>query len=326
MEDKKEFLIDKEKLLASLPKVSPKFKKEEIVEAYNKLLEKYKEGVFGGQKDFEGKEEYSREKLIKETTDFKESFSNFIGKLENKTLSEFEKLKTIKENIAKKKEELERIYDIEISLEYLGYLLRENKKTQKELAGNIDETKKKWEEEKMEKERKTKWEDEDYKYSFVFRKQKAENELDEKLEQKEKEFLSKLKDKETEAKKREESLAAREEELKNLKLEVSGFSQKIEKTKKETAEEIARKLKNEYETSLKFQEEKYKSALSLSGLEIKNLKGIIAGLEDEIRNLAKQLETSKSHLQEIVLKVIEEKGMPTKENRKEDGEERGRED
>lgn len=32
-----------------------KSNKEEIVEAYNKLLEKYKEGVFGGQKDFEEK-------------------------------------------------------------------------------------------------------------------------------------------------------------------------------------------------------------------------------------------------------------------------------
>lgn len=314
--------IDREKLLAAVPKISPKFKKEDLISAYNELLEKYKEGVFKehGQ-TAESKSEYSREKIVKEADDFKESFSSVMEKLENKVVSEFEKLVNIKESISVKKRELERVYDIEISLEHLGFLLRENMKMKKNLAIEIEEARRKWEDEKREKERKLKWEKEEREYAFSFKKQKTEDELKEELEKKKKEFFTEQNKKEEESKERENNLQLEEERLKNLKAEVLSFPQQIEKIKKETEEKTAKQIKSEYETAFKFQEEKYKASLGLASVETKNLKAIIVGLENEIKNLTEQLGTNKSQLQEIVLKVIEEKKAPVVEKKEEESRE-----
>lgn len=300
--------IDKEKLLAKIPEVSPKLKKDEIVEAYNKLVEKYKEEIFKEEiPGAELKEEYSKENLIRGAIDFKENFSGLIEKLETKIISEFEKLNNIRENISAKKKELERIYDTEISLEYLGFLLRENKRIKNEFDLEIKEAKRNWEEERKERDRKWKWEEEDYKYSFAFEKQKREDEFKEKLDREEKGFLAKQREKEGMLAKREEELKKQEEESKRLEQEVADFPARIEKVKKEIAEKVAKQIRSECETSSKFREEKYKSSLDLLNLENKNLKATIVGLQNEIKNLISQLEKNKERLQEIVLKVIEEK-------------------
>lgn len=290
----------------TLPKVSGRSKKEEILSAYEDLLKKFQENAEksrGKKVEVQRIQEdnlvqmasrLSMDDVLSGVSNLEGEIRKLLGKLSESLFAEVEKLKDLQEVINIEQKRLEEIHDIKVEADTLANLIQAYKDKKHELEEEY-----KAQEDSLEKEidaQKEGWrrEQEEYDYELQLKRRKEEADYEEKCLTKEKEF----KDREATIKVVEDEL----KELRKLKLE---FDQKLDEQMEQARLEAGNKARETEEMKAKILAEKNMAEKHIAELTIKSLEKKILDQEDDIFRLKKELEIANRGVKDIAIKVIE---------------------
>lgn len=322
-----------------LPKITAKSSKDEIIKAYNDLLNR-RETLHSGMTEkkvemtktaetaiVEKASQYTVETIIKGLADLNIHMGSALTALASQLTSEARKLSDIREAILIETTRLKEVYDIDISAHTLDLLIRDHEEKQvafevkykenvAQLENEILLKRAEWKKEqeaynlflkesdaKFKKERER--EKEEYEYSTALARKKDHDAY---LEQKsvlEKE-LRDLRQKEEEILAvRETAIAAREQELTELQAKAAAFPEElsvaIKKAETETTLRVETHLKHAEAIRIKESETEKR----LAELKINSLQEIVSKQSLQIESLTKKLEESSNQVQAIAVKAIE---------------------
>jgi len=322
----------------TVKKLSATNTKQEMLDAYNKLLESLeskKDNEIKASEKIEEKQvkaaidftdSISNEIINKKISDLKYEFGSTLSKLNEKIEEEFTNYQSIKKAVLAKENELSEIYEIQKNSESL-YALLEAQRIKKEefveamqndkleLETEISEKKKKWEIEKIQKETELKEkeqkelaarnrEKEEYTYNFKREQQLLHDKFESEKTSLEKE-LTALKEKTVkELEEREKNILDSEAELKELRAKSAEFpkeiSRVVEKSVKDATERIILEAKHKEELLISSFDGEKKSL----GIRIDSLEKTIKEQNEMIAKLSGQLEKSYSQIQDIATKAV----------------------
>ena len=328
------------------PEVGMKSTKQEILDAYNEVLEELEERGKAELKPEKMVEEKKRQEVVRAVSDvtvegvsqnirgLKQDIDRSLSQLLERLQSEVKKLDDIQAVIDIKDAELKEIYGIDRSASSLAALIEANNRRsrifeeemeQKKagLLDEIEETRKKWDQEKAlhtaeakeqkeQEARQRQREKEEYLYTFqrerqiekdrledeksrlLAEKQALENEIKVIRETAEKELDEKWK-----------ALAEKETEFQELKKRAEAFPKELEaavaKASKETADRL--KLESDYQTSILKQQYEGEKNVLLTRLE--SLEKTVKDQAEQISKLSRLQEAAYQKVQDVAVKAIE---------------------
>jgi hypothetical protein len=313
--------------------------KQEMLEAYQvvlKQLEAQKDAELKPEKKLEEKkakeviqvaESLSSEGVAKEISNLKIETSKTLAQISDRLEEEVNKFRAIQSAIALKEKELQELYEIEKSAVSLAALIEsQNQKREafetemaekkEALSQEIEALRAQREQEKKEYEEETKERDttekkrrdrekEEYEYSFKREQKLTKDKFEDEKAKLEKEIHTKKEQMESELKEREKVVAAKEEELNELRKKVSTFPKDMEaavsKAVKETTERLILEAKNREELMKK----EFIGERNVLTTRIESLEKIVKEQNEQIAKLTQQLEKAYQQVQEIAVKTIE---------------------
>lgn len=281
-----------------LPVVSEKSKKDEILGAYQLLIQKFREG---GQSTQERKIAIARKNeddlvenasklaandILANVAGLEASVRKWLSELAESLIKELQNLKNAREALQIEKNRLEEVHEIKAEADTLSNLILAHGEKEKELEKIMFLQRENWQKEQDE-----------YKYQLGLKRRKEEDEYEEKRLTKERI----LKD-------REQRMAEQEEELKNLRLLKEAFDQRLLTELEIAKEEAIRQTREKGAIEAKLLAEKTESEKRMSNLTIDTLSKQLAQYESDIQKLKKELEIANNGVKDIALKVIESRG------------------
>ena len=320
-------------------KLSTTNTKQEMLDAYNKLLESLeskKENEIKASEKIEEKQiklaldftdSLSNEAINKKMSELKYEFGLTLSKLNEKVEEEFAKYKSIKKAVLAKDSELTVIYEIQKSAESLNAMLEAQRIKKEEFTEEMDELKieleteindkrKKWDIEKTQKEIEIKEREKQElairnreKEEYLYKLQREQQVLRDKYENEkallEKE-LSELKEKtEKDLAEREKNILENEAELKELRAKSAEFPKEIarvvDKSVKEATERIILDAKHKEELLIS----SFDGDKRVLNIKIDTLEQTIKEQNELISKYALQLDKAYSQIQDIATKAVE---------------------
>lgn len=288
------------------PKVTERSTKQDILKAYQTLLEEVAEESAPSLESREAGrvvESASKETIEKITADLgklKLSTSQTITTLTEQLTEEAEKLSSIKKAIALSQKELEDTHKIKLTADAIYNMIERHKQEEETFTKTMEAQRALWEEERKQYEEQIKKnrtrEEEEYAYQknlMKARDQEAWNEEKQKREQ------------EKEARKKEE--AAKQEELERLEKQVAGFPLELEKGIKIAVVQAEAVLKKESDTQAAFARQEAQNTINLKNATIASLEEMVKTQTAEIKELKHQLEEATRHVKDIAVAVVEGK-------------------
>lgn len=318
-------------------KVSKHNTKNEILDAYESLMNKIKEDKDADLKSNKEKEDklkkvtesanLTEDKIVKDIANLKINLNVSLDEVENALSQERKKLARLQEAIKSETQYLEDIYEIKVTTDSLAALIQAHKEkkqsfeeemTQKKTAFDLEisEEKQQWAKEQKERDlsqkeneehlkKQRKREEEDYQYNQKIARKKDQDAYEAKKTVQEKELTEKKAAVEKDLAEREQNIAVRERELNEYKVRVEAFPAELEKAVKDTEKSISEKMKQQY------QYEKELTKREMEG-EIRLLKQTIASLEHKIKEqdglvgqLTQKSDNAGMQVKEIALKALE---------------------
>ena len=320
-------------------KISISSTKQEMLDAYNKLLQEREEN-----REVELKpEERREEKKMKEVLQVADSLSTegVVGKISNLKLEigrmltqisdnlqeEVNKLETIKKAVQFKEKEIQELYQIEKSAATLAALIEaqnlkrvefESEMTMRKekLEGEIqslhaekEKEKKAWEAEsrewaELEKKRRER-EREEYLYAFAREQKIAKDKFADEKAQREKEIQSKGEQMEGELREREKVIAERETELNELRYKVGNFPQELETALNCAVKEATERIKLEAKGREDLLKKEVDGERNVFVTKIAALEKTVKDQSEQIAKLSQQLEKAYQKVEDIAVKTIE---------------------
>jgi len=298
------------------PDISARSTKQEILDAYNKVLKQLDDqGNMGLQQEKETKENIelvdravksnSNENIIEELVKLKLNINQELNKLSEKIFSEFSRLETIRKAINLEQKHLGELYGIKETANSFAALISAHDKKKKELEDEIEKETLFWHKKKgnlaeefdsskqaLEKQRKH--EEEEYKYNTELERCREKDAYEMKKTVKEKELFD-----------RENILASREEEFKRLQKEALGFDEKLQKAISEAKETTTRELALKYEFESKLREKEIEGDIRLKEQRISSLEGKIMEQESLISQLSDKANKASSQVQDIANRALD---------------------
>ncbi len=320
-------------------KLSTTNTKQEMLDAYNKLLESLeskKENEIKASEKIEEKQiklaldftdSLSNEAINKKMSELKYEFGLTLSKLNEKVEEEFAKYQSIKKAVLAKDSELTEIYEIQKSAESLNAMLEAQRIKKEEFTEEMDELKieleteindkrKKWDIEKTQKEIEIKEREKQElairnreKEEYLYKLQREQQVLRDKYENEkallEKE-LSELKEKtEKDLAEREKNILENEAELKELRAKSAEFPKEIarvvDKSVKEATERIILDAKHKEELLIS----SFDGDKRVLNIKIDTLEQTIKEQNELISKYALQLDKAYSQIQDIATKAVE---------------------
>ncbi len=319
------------------PEISAKSTKNEILKAYNELMERIKvekpqdrsvEIRMKKEKEIlESASKHSVEKIVKGLAELKLEIGNVFDTLEDRLSSEYKKLTELQQAVEIKEKELEEVHEIRINADSLAAILAAQREKKAEFETEIEERRRafelemeqkklQWKKEQEDHEslkkerdlrlkREREREEEEYSYSTSTRRKKDSDEYEAKKSALDKELMEKKAAMEKELSEREALVKSREKEFEELKSQVEKFPIEIEKVRKDTEKSVLDRLEFKY---------KHEAALAAKGIEgekklneqmIAALQTKIKEQEEYIHQLSKKMDDATKQVQNIAIKAIE---------------------
>ena len=320
-------------------KLSMTSTKQEMMEAYQgvlKLLEEKREAELRPEKKVEERkakevvkvaDSLSSESVVQEISGLKIEIGKVLTGIGDKLEEEVNKFKSIQNAIELKGKELQELYEIEKTAMSLAALIEaQNQKRQQfetemaarkeELDEEIQTRRAEWAKEKEEYEAQIKERDaaekkkrdrdkEEYEYGFKRQQQIARDKFEDEKAKLEKEILITRERLEGELSGREKIIAAKEEELNELRKKVALLPKELEaavgKAVKETTERLNLEARNREEL-LKRESSGEKNVLTTR---IESLEKTVKDQGTQIAGLTQLLEKANQKVQEIAVKALE---------------------
>lgn len=265
--------------------------KNELLEEYNKLLERYEEMKMGarilGEPSslalLEQIKDYTPEKLTQTISELKNTFNESLNQLAEKLATEAKKLTELQQALELSKKNLELHYHIQVAAETLERLVQDYKVKTVEL-----------EEELAKKKREAAWQEEEQNHTIIFRRKKEEEIYQLEQERKERELVE-----------REAALKAQEMEIQKLRSQVEAMPKQLESALAAKEQEVTRRLQVKFEQEQTMASQEWEAKKSLLELTNKNLEQQIKRQDAEIAVLKQEVEQAGKKAQELAVKVIE---------------------
>ena len=313
--------------------VSVKNTKNEILEAYNSILEELQKNQTSDpiktkqtmeQKSIvESASQISSESVVSDLAHLKISLTKLIDNLSEKLTAEVEKFKTIQKAIQFEQNHLHELYEIKETTQTLAALLIAQKEHTEDFDNEMQQKRELFEQ-AMQKE-KSSWqlareqliseyeteknslakqrvrEKEEYGYQMELARRKEEDEYQERKTRLEKELAKKCEDLE----KREMLLKEKEQEFEQLKLKVENFSHENAESIEKAKEALRKELQQQYDFSLKLKESDISGTYKLYDQKIKSLEEKIIEQDAIIKSLTKKADESADQVQFIACKALD---------------------
>jgi hypothetical protein len=321
-----------------IPEVSMNNTKKEILAAHDKLLKQYKEKQEQSLDAEEKIEEIktrkaiaavqglSSEEVVKEISDVKASIGTLLAQVSDQLELEVERLDSIQRAIGVKEAELNEVFGIEREVGSLAALIEAQRQLKEEsdsslaerrrqLEEEIKKTRGEWEKEKEQRaeeeterkvsvKRQRQREEEEFKYEFEKNRRRAQDQFEEEKQKLEKEL--RLKREELEG--REQSVAAREGELNELRQRVEGFPSELEAVASGAKEETKQRLTAEAKGREELVKQQFEGERNVLVTRIESLEKTINEQAQQLKHLAQTHEKAYQQVQDIALKAVESSG------------------
>ena len=317
--------------------ISVKNTKNELLDAYNELLEKVKRQApqdRKSQKETEEKVETVRlassnsdEKIVKNIAELKLNIGSSLDNIEASLMTEYKKLTQLQESIKIENKNLNELYDISSNAHSLAALIQAQKEkklqfeeerdaTLEEFDNMMREKKLLWEKEQKEKEitskeqesqiKKQKQREEDeYNYNLQLTRKKEQDAFDAKKDAKEKELAEKIMTVEKNLTERELMISAKEKEYVELKTKVDNFPKELEKAIKDAEKSVTEKIERTYKFEAELKAMEIEGALKLNEQTINTLQAKIKDQELFVAQLTTKADSAGAQVKDIAVKAIE---------------------
>jgi hypothetical protein len=175
-----------------------------------------------------------------------------------------------------------------------------------------DKETKLWEEKRKETEEALKKqrtrEEEEYKYNLQLARKKDKDEYEQKKAALEKELIQKMESFESGIKVREQSVAAAEKELAELRLKAENFPAELEKVVQSAIKETTAQLEKEFKYEKQLLLKDHDGEIKLKNQQVESLMAKIKDLETQLKQAYNKAESAENNSKEITLKAIQSSG------------------
>lgn len=306
--------------------VSTKSTKNEILEAYNELLDRVKQQKSVDRKAQKKKEEEikvvetatqnSADRIVKALGELKVECVNILDNLGGSLLVEHKTLTDLQQAIEIEKRGLDELYEIKVNTDSLAALLLAQKEKKSAFDAEMEEKRKDFDEEMSQK--RQQWKQEEENYEFQKRERDAQLKRDRQREEEQYTYELQTKRKkesdlydarkaslEKELADRETALAVREKELADLKGKVESFPAEMEKAIKQAEKGVQERLEGQYRHQAEVAQKELEGERKLTKHIISSLENKIKEQEELIRQLSQRASEAVSQVQSIAVKALE---------------------
>jgi hypothetical protein len=321
-------------------KVTPSSTKNEILDAYNQLLNKIKDTKQDNPKNEQEKKikeatvntaaDLSDEKIIGQISSLKLTLNSTLDKIEDDLIIEFERLLKIREAISIEDQRLNDFYQINAGADSLAAILAVQKEKKEEFEQemafrkrefeeelkiqkiNRDKEVKLWEEKRKEsedllKKQRTR-EEEEYNYNLLLARKKDQDLYEQKKAKLDKELTEKKVSFENEINSREQVVARAENELAELRLKAEQFPAGLEKAVQAAIKETTASLEKEHKYDKQLILKDHEGEMKLKNQQIESLQARIKDLEVQVKQAYSKAENAENNTKEITIKAIQSSG------------------
>lgn len=316
-----------------LPEVSSKSTKDQILLAYNEVVERLQDNQIQSPQEEKKKSDerdvinkssqISSEGIISHLANLKVTLTKNIDTLSEALMGEFSKLSDLKQAITIEQQHLQDLYQIKETAHTLSALLLANKEETAKFSLKIKEERELFEKEMEDKkilwnkkqiyletgyaelkeklEKQHKREEEEYKYNLdVSRRQERQDyimkqeAIDKELEEKRQELIQK-----------ETLLDSRIQEIESLKEKVEKFPDDLAKATEKTAQEVTQRLEAQHQFTMTLQGKEIEGERNLSLHKIASLEAKIKEQAALITQLTQKANDSINQVQEIACRALD---------------------
>jgi len=306
--------------------VSEKSKKNEILDAYNELLEKIsseKQMSFSEEKKVKEKQEvvakvetFSRDAISKAIMELKLSLVKELDSLEHKIASEHERFANIKDAIATESQHLENLYEIKHNADSLAVLLmaqkesrqkfdEEIKKKRVELENEQQEFEAELHEKKQGVEKDRIRDEEEYSYALKLRRKKDKDDYEERKTLLERELVEGREAFEREIFQREAVIKSQELDYSSMKKQIESFPKELEKAVLDAQKSTRDVIEAKYTHQIELANKEVQGEQRLHEQLIMSLREKIDEQDELIKQLTLKANESTKQVQTIALKALE---------------------
>lgn len=320
-------------------KLSMKNTKEEMLDAYNnalKQLQEKRENEMKPEKKLEEKkitetvktaQSLTPEGVVRELGNLKIDIGKTLTSISDSLEAQVIRLTTLQNAISAKENELQELYEIEKSAMSLAALIEaQNAKKQdfltsmelekQELNRETETTKTAWKKEKEEYETTVKERDaaekkrqarekEEFDYAFKKEQQQLKDKATYENEKWENEIKSKKELAEKELKSREQAIAAKEEELAELRKNAVSFPKELESAVNKAVKEVSEKILLEAKNKEELLKKQFEGEHNVLKARNESLEKTVKEQSERISGLSQQLEAAYQKVQDIAVKTVE---------------------
>ncbi len=321
----------------SYPEISEKSKKNDILAAYQELLDQIEQNKQESHQESKKKEQENNtimaasamtpDRIVTNIAEVKVSIGQALDNLEQRLTDEYRKLNELQAAIKIETNRLHDLHEITLNADSLEALLQAQKeykvrfeqemterKVQLEQA--ITDAKIAWEKEQehMQQEQKDLKEsikksrvreEEEYDYTLQLERKKDYDTYEAKKASLEKELTDKRNDFFKECSEREVALKSQEEEFKLMRVRVEQFPHELEKAIRETEKTTKEQLERSYKYQIDISAKEVEGERKLTQQMINSLQSKINEQEQHIRQLTQKTDEASSQVQTIALKALE---------------------
>ena len=320
----------------TLPKITARTTRSQLLEAYNKALEfiaQRPQEKAGEVKDAREKHivekasGVTQESIIKGLAEVQVSIGKSLTDLEQKLIAESNKFNELQEAVSIEIAKLKELHDIIYQSDSLAALIQAQEERKQSLEKEMDEQRRKLEEElclkrdawrkeqadheteikerdaQLKKQRER--DEEEYKYKLSVERRKEADEYTTRKNQVTQELTALRQQTEKELAEKRAVLSAQEKEVSELRAQVTAFPKELEEAVKKAEAALRAALKQQLDYDTKLAAKETEAEKKLHALKIANLEDIVAKQQAQITEMTKQLQTATKQVQEMAVKAIE---------------------
>jgi hypothetical protein len=320
-------------------KLSTANTKQEMLSAYNEVLKELQEKRQAEPRPEERieqrvtadavkvAEELSTEGVVKQVGELRSTIGRLLSQVASQLEEQVDRYAQISKAIAFKEKELAEIYEIQKSALALAALIQaqqqkreqfeeEMTRQKEELAGEIAEARAAWEQDRKRYEseikerdsaesKRRKREEEEYRYAFAREQQLARDAFADEKARGERELALRQEQAQREQEERERALAAREQELTQLRQRVEGFPKELQAAVATAAREATARAEADAIARIDLQQREFAGERNVLTTRIGFLEQSLREQGEQLARLTQQSEKAYGQVQEIAVRAIE---------------------
>ena len=299
--------------------VSSSNTKAEILKSYHELLSQLKQEraqntalqqeLEKKRSTVEGVAEKTKSGATQSIHQIRKMLNDQLEIIEQGITEEQNKFEELQNAIKIEKQELEALHKIKAEADSLDALIIANKQAKEKLEKELNEKKEALLEDIEETKLKWNRENEEYTYNLKIQRRKELDEYNEKKAKQEKELAEEKASFDKNIADREKAIAAQEEELAQLRIQVGQVENRLEKAVKDTEKSITERLTKEFEYQKQLEVKDLEADLKLREQMIESLRAKVEEQQALVNTLSNKSDSASQQVKDIAMKAIENSGI-----------------